>query len=164
MNSPRHKKGLFGPVKRQSTGRFATFGSFLRPNSISPEKPPPCSVPARGSSFRASGIRYRRGPPTVRDAFSEAFGVKNRLLRYQREIGVKSRLLVYRIDARYRRRTPGVRGEFIIQKRAAPEPPSPTHKSTLPPPQKQPNPTKTPLPHKSQKADRLTSANPQTLY
>ena len=39
--------------------------------------------------------------PGVRDAFSEAFGVKNRLL-------------VYRMDARYRRRTPGVRDAFSI--------------------------------------------------
>ena len=30
--------------------------------------------------------RYRRGAPGVRDAFSEALGVKNRLLRYGRDI------------------------------------------------------------------------------
>ena len=30
--------------------------------------------------------RYRRGAPGVRDAFSEALGAKNRLLRYRREI------------------------------------------------------------------------------
>lgn len=30
---------MFCPAKRQFTGRFATFGSFVRSNSISPEKP-----------------------------------------------------------------------------------------------------------------------------
>ena len=73
------------------------------------------------------------------------------------KFGVKSRLLVYRIDARYRRRTPGVRGEFIIQKRAAPESPSPTHKSTLTP-QKRPDPILTPI-----KAKRPTDSRRPTL-
>ena len=60
------------------------------------------------------GIRYRRGPstvgirircskrlPGVRDAFSEAFGVKNRLLRYGRDI-------------RYRKPPSQVRNEATI--------------------------------------------------
>ena len=64
--------------------------------------------------------------PGVRDAFSEAFGVKNRLLRYRRDIrcaeqasvvrdafsealGAQNSLLRYGRDIRYRKRPPLVR-------------------------------------------------------
>lgn len=42
---------VFCPVKRQSTGCFATFGSFLRPNSVSSEKPS-----ARNNFLRANAM------------------------------------------------------------------------------------------------------------
>ena len=73
-----------------------------------------------GNALLFSGIRrirYRRGPPTVRnmravlkkqapgvrDAFFEAFGVKNRLLRY-------------RMDLRYRKRPSLVRTGQVPRK------------------------------------------------
>ena len=65
------------------------------------------------------GIRYRRGPPTVRnmravlkqapvvrDAFSEALGAQNSLLRYGRDI-------------RYRKRPPTVRDASSKARRTA---------------------------------------------
>ena len=83
--------------------------------NLSPAAPFPTHLKAlgTGNALLRYGIRVpcSKRPPVVRDAFSEAFGVKNRLLGY-------------RIDARYRRRAPDVRGEFIIQKRAVPKTPS----------------------------------------
>ena len=50
--------------------------------------------------------RYRKRPPGVRDAFSEAFGAKNRLLGYGRDI-------------RYRKRPPTVRNTHSVLKMAS---------------------------------------------
>ncbi len=55
--------------------------------------------------------RCKKQASVVRDAFSEAFGVKNRLLRYGRDI-------------RYRKPPPMVRGCIFIRRRAVPETPS----------------------------------------
>ena len=72
--------------------------------------------------------RYRKRPPGVRDAFSEAFGTGEGLLRYGIRIrcskwlpgvrdafseafGAKNRLLRYGRDIRYRKRPSTVRNE-----------------------------------------------------
>ena len=55
----------------------------------------------RGLGARNALLRYgicvpcSKRLPGVRDAFSEAFGVKNRLLRYGRIFGAKNSLLWY---------------------------------------------------------------------
>ena len=60
----------------------------------------PCGEePSFSWHFGIRLIRYRRGPPVVRGAFSEAFGVKNRLFWYGSDI-------------RYRKPPPVVRGAF----------------------------------------------------
>ena len=65
--------------------------------------------------------RYRKRPPGVRDAFSEAFGAKNRLLRYGRDIRYRKRPPTVRGASsfggtRYRKRPPGVRNMRAVQK------------------------------------------------
>ena len=56
------------------------------------------AVSKKASSGTEEIFGARKQPPGVRDAFSEAFGVKNRLLRYG-------------TDIRYRKRPPTVRNE-----------------------------------------------------
>ena len=80
--------------------------------------------------------RYRKRPPGVRDAFSEAFGTGEGLLRYGIRIrcskrlpgvrdafseafGVKNRLLRYGRDIRYRKRPPTVRDASSKARRTA---------------------------------------------
>ena len=80
---------------------------------------PPCSNRQTGQRVSVREIRYRKQPPTVRnthsvlkkascvrDAFSEAFGVKNRLLRYGRDI-------------LYRKRPPTVRNRHSATKKGS---------------------------------------------
>ena len=103
----------------------------------------------------------------------EIFGTENALLRYGMN---RTRLLRSVFWWKMRplpttRLTPNpikwVRG--IRNAHSVPKPKTPSHGTrcvfaTHPNHIKLPKPTKTTLPHKSQKADRLTSANPQTLY
>ena len=49
------------------------------------------SVPERAYWGTEYACRAQKRPPTVRDASSEAFGVKNRLFRYGRDIRYRKR-------------------------------------------------------------------------
>ena len=49
------------------------------------------SVPETPSYGTEYACRAQKQPPLVRDAFSEAFGVKNRLFRYGRDIRYRKR-------------------------------------------------------------------------
>ena len=103
----------------------------------------------------------------------EIFGTENALLRYGMN---RTRLLrsVFWLEDAAITNNPAhpnpikwVRG--IRNAHSVPKPKTPSHGTrcvfaTHPNHIKLPKPTKTTLPHKSQKADRLTSANPQTLY
>lgn len=58
------------------------------------------SVQQCSSPFCRGGIRYRKRPPAVREAFSEAFGVKNRLLRYGTDIRCAEHAPMVRLASR----------------------------------------------------------------
>ena len=112
------------------------------------------SVPKTPSYGTEGTLGAQKQHPEVRDAFSETLRAQNRLLGYRRDIRYRKRLPVVRNEA-----TGYDYCERVLVGRCGhyqqPDSPKP-HKLTKP--------AKSALPHKSQKADRLTSANPQTLY
>ena len=83
------------------------------------------SVPETPSYGTEYACRAQKRLPTVRDAFSEAFGVKNRLLRYGRDIRCAEQASVVRDASSKARRTApaapdasSVRGTASARRRA----------------------------------------------
>ncbi len=97
-----------------------------------------CELFRPGKPAYVSGIRYRRGPlwygicvpcskrlPGVRDASSEAFGVKNRLLRYGRDIRCqKQPSLVRDASSKAHRTAPATSNASPKARRTAPAAPN----------------------------------------
>ena len=94
-------------VRDAFSGAFGVKNRLLRyGRDIRCQKQPSVVRDASSKSRRTADSTDCGQPPGVRDAFSEAFGVKNRLLRYGRDI-------------RYRKRPPTVRDASSKARRTA---------------------------------------------